>query len=77
MGGRSSILLCRTLGNGGCMVSYGGMSKQPVQVPTGNLIFNDISLRGFWMSRWYEKSENYDVSFINYDSTILGTCKNV
>lgn len=59
------------------MVSYGGMSKQPVQVPTGTLIFNDISLRGFWISRWYKKSENYDVSFISLDSTILGTCKNV
>lgn len=63
VGGRSSMLLCRTLGMQGCMVSYGGMSKQPIQVPTGSLIFNDIRLRGFWMSEWYKKSNNYDVSF--------------
>uniref|UniRef100_A0A915ECC7 Enoyl-[acyl-carrier-protein] reductase, mitochondrial n=1 Tax=Ditylenchus dipsaci TaxID=166011 RepID=A0A915ECC7_9BILA len=58
VGGRSSLLLARILSPGGCMVSYGGMSKQPVQVPTGSLIFSDISLRGFWMSRWYDKKEN-------------------
>lgn len=36
------------------MVTYGGMSRKPVAVPTGRLIFNDISLRGFWLSRWTE-----------------------
>lgn len=36
------------------MVTYGGMSRKPVCVPTGRLIFNDISLRGFWLSRWTE-----------------------
>jgi len=34
------------------MVTYGGMSKQPVTVPTGSLIFQDVSVRGFWMSQW-------------------------
>lgn len=36
------------------MVTYGGMSLQPVTVPTSPFIFNDINLRGFWMTRWYE-----------------------
>ena len=36
------------------MATYGGMSRKPVCVPTGRLIFNDISLRGFWLSRWTE-----------------------
>jgi hypothetical protein len=36
------------------MVTYGGMSRKPVCIPTGRLIFNDISLRGFWLSRWTE-----------------------
>ncbi|KAI6232849.1 Enoyl-[acyl-carrier-protein] reductase, mitochondrial [Aphelenchoides fujianensis] len=54
VGGRSSLNLARTLGAGGCMVTYGGMSKQAVQCPTGPLIFKGISLRGFWMSQWYD-----------------------
>lgn len=33
-------------------VTYGGMSKQPVMVPTGLLIFNDVRCSGFWMTRW-------------------------
>jgi trans-2-enoyl-CoA reductase len=34
------------------------MSKQPLQVPTGSLIFNDISCRGFWISSWYDQEGN-------------------
>ena len=62
VGGRSSLLVGRALAPGGCLVTYGGMSKQPLHVSTSALIFNDISLRGFWMSRWYEKEENLAVS---------------
>jgi trans-2-enoyl-CoA reductase len=53
--------LVRALGPGGCMVTYGGMSQQPVQLSTASLIFNDVTLRGFWMSRWYEDENNFKV----------------
>lgn len=52
VGGKSSMGLFRYLGPKGTMVTYGGMSKQPVTVPTGSLIFQDVSVRGFWMSQW-------------------------
>ena len=29
-----------------------------MQVPTAPLIFNDIQLRGYWMSRWYTVDAN-------------------
>ena len=35
------------------MVTYGGMSRKPITVPTSLFIFKDISLRGFWMTRWH------------------------
>lgn len=38
------------------MVTYGAMSKQPVQLPTGLLIFKNISFDGFWVSRWSERN---------------------
>jgi trans-2-enoyl-CoA reductase len=34
VGGKSSLSLLRTLGEGGLMVTYGGMSRQPVTVTT-------------------------------------------
>jgi trans-2-enoyl-CoA reductase len=36
------------------MVTYGGMSRQPVITPTTHLIFNDLRLRGYWMTRWVQ-----------------------
>eukprot|EP01084_Bolivina_argentea_P091610 164894_1 len=39
------------------LVTYGGMSKQPLIVPTAPLIFKDISLYGFWMTKWKQKCE--------------------
>lgn len=52
VGGRSATELSRMLGSGGQMVTYGGMSRKPVMLPTGPLIFKDLSFRGFWMTRW-------------------------
>jgi hypothetical protein len=26
--------------------------KEPLKIPTGMLIFNDLSFKGFWMTRW-------------------------
>jgi trans-2-enoyl-CoA reductase len=52
VGGASAGLLLQVLGPGGTMVTYGGMSTQPVTVPTGHLIFEDIKLAGYWQSRW-------------------------
>ena len=31
------------------------MSKKPVTAPTSALIFKDIALRGFWMTRWNQR----------------------
>jgi len=55
VGGPTATEMSRLLGVGGTMVTYGGMSLQPVTVPTSPFIFNDITLKGFWMSRWYEQ----------------------
>lgn len=59
VGGKSSMGLFRYLGPKGTMVTYGGMSKQPVTVPTGSLIFQDVSVRGFWMSQWNVDHQKY------------------
>jgi len=60
VGGKSSLLLARVLTENGCLVTYGGMSQQPVQALTSQFIFDNIILRGFWMSKWSESPENVE-----------------
>lgn len=50
--GQNALEVLRHLGHGGIMVTYGGMSREPLTVPTSALIFKDISLKGFWMTAW-------------------------
>jgi trans-2-enoyl-CoA reductase len=40
--------------DGGRLVTYGGMSRQPVTIPTSALIFKDVKLEGFLLTRWLE-----------------------
>ena len=51
VGGSSATELAKSLAPGGAHVTYGGMSLKPVTVPTSALIFKDISIRGYWLSR--------------------------
>ncbi|KAI1806946.1 NAD(P)-binding protein [Daldinia bambusicola] len=52
VGGKSASSIAKALGTGGTMVTYGGMARQPVALPTGLLIFKDVRFVGFWLSRW-------------------------
>ena len=55
VGGDSASLLAKCLADGGHHVTYGAMSKQPLKLSNGFLIFKDITFHGFWMTRWYKK----------------------
>jgi trans-2-enoyl-CoA reductase len=54
VGGLSSAELARSLEKNGTLVTYGGMSRKPVQIPTGAFIFHNIKCVGFWLSKWNE-----------------------
>jgi trans-2-enoyl-CoA reductase len=38
----------------------GGMLKQPVTIPTSQLIFRDMRLRGYWHSRWMVENSLFE-----------------
>ena len=55
------------------LVTYGGMSRQPVKLPTvryvamttitsvytqGSLIFKDVKFVGYWNAKWIERNKN-------------------
>lgn len=56
VGGALVNNMAKHLAAGSPMVTYGAMSKQPVSLPMGLLIFKDISFNGFWVSRWSDKN---------------------
>lgn len=65
VGGKSSLYLASSLAENGCMVTYGGMSRQATQAPTAPLIFKNISLRGFWLMTWIRaQKDNRAISSI-------------
>ncbi|KOC61095.1 putative trans-2-enoyl-CoA reductase, mitochondrial [Habropoda laboriosa] len=56
--GQNALEVLRHLAHGGIMVTYGGMSREPLTVPTSALIFKDITLKGFWMTAWTKTNIN-------------------
>ncbi len=61
VGGESVGRLCRAVAPGGVVVTYGGATAEPLRFPTRQLIFNDLTLRGFWLDQWtrtHPKEEN-------------------
>ena len=47
--------MAKCLDDGATFVSYGSMSKQPLSIPSGLLIFRDLRFRGFWLTGGYAK----------------------
>ncbi|SDU24230.1 NADPH:quinone reductase [Verrucomicrobium sp. GAS474] len=52
VGGESAALVSKLLAPGGVHVTYGAMSRQPVKVSNGALIFSAMTYRGFWLTHW-------------------------
>ena len=62
VGGESAVGIAGALVESGTLITYGAMSRQPLRVPNGLLIFKNITLRGFWVSRWYCTAEPQKIS---------------
>jgi len=41
---------------GGTIVAYGSLTKQPPALNSISIIFNDVRVRGFWLTKWFEIS---------------------
>jgi NADPH:quinone reductase-like Zn-dependent oxidoreductase len=54
VGGATYGRLANSLEFGGTLVAYGVLSGKAATVNTALTIFNDVRLRGFWLSKWYE-----------------------
>lgn len=52
VGGKNATAVARSLDENATLVTYGGMSKQPLMLPIGLLIFKNIRFQGFWLTLW-------------------------
>ena len=52
VGGKSCTNIARLLADSAVLVTYGGMSKEPVSIPTSLFIFKRLTCAGFWLNKW-------------------------
>lgn len=53
VGGDATNRLGEALGDGATLVNYGAMSGEPCKIAPTLIIFKDITIRGFWLAKWY------------------------
>lgn len=56
VGGETFGRLADSLGYGGTIVTYGGLSGKPGTLNTAKVIFNNTRVRGFWLYKWYQEA---------------------
>ncbi len=60
VGGDSALRLLKLLQAGSTHVTFGAMSRKPLTIPNGPLIFSDIRVRGFWVSQWMKRASRME-----------------
>lgn len=56
VGGSIALEMLAFLEHNATIVTYGGMSRNPVSIPTSSLIFKNFKFVGYWMTRWYREN---------------------
>ena len=64
VGGESALRLMNLLAPGGIHITYGAMSRRPLTVPNGQLIFKDLQLRGLWVTKWIESAPREELDAV-------------
>ncbi len=57
VGGMATERVASCLAEGGTVVNYGAMSGEPCVITPRSFIFNDITLKGFWLAKWFRTSK--------------------
>lgn len=71
IGGEGTRRIGHALANGGVIVNYGLLSGQPCMVDASETVFRDVSLRGFWLARWFASATPQELQKTYADLTKL------
>lgn len=61
VGGDSALRLMDLLSAAGALVTYGAMSRRSLKVPNKHLIFKNLEIRGYWLTRWAETASHLEI----------------
>lgn len=69
-------MACSCLQSGGLYLAYGAQSGKPIRMSNSDLIFKDITCKGFWLSRWFRKQPPHVVEdlFDLFRSQVFKPC---
>ncbi len=56
VGGAATGRLANCLCDGATLVNYGRMSGEPCTLQPDGFIFRDLTMRGFWLARWFRQA---------------------
>ena len=56
VGGRTGALALESLRPGGILIAYGLLSRGRTSIDTGDMIFKETTIRGFWLNSWFRKT---------------------
>lgn len=56
IGGAATDHLANCLEEGGVLVNYGMMSGEPCHIAPANIVFRGITVKGFWLAKWFEQA---------------------
>jgi NADPH:quinone reductase-like Zn-dependent oxidoreductase len=62
IGDTSSVNLLNCLSESGVLASYGNMSRKPMVVQPGTVVFKKLTIRGFWLVHWYQSAEPNEIA---------------
>lgn len=62
IGGQATARLARCVADGGTVVNYGALSGEACVIEPRETIFRDVTLRGFWVSRWFAQASPAELS---------------
>jgi NADPH:quinone reductase-like Zn-dependent oxidoreductase len=62
VGDTSSMNLMNCLSESGVLASYGNMSRKPMVVQPGTVVFKKLTIRGFWLVHWYQSADPDEIT---------------
>ncbi|PWN37851.1 GroES-like protein, partial [Meira miltonrushii] len=54
--GQANADMAKLMSTNSTLITYGAMSRQPLTVPAGLIIFQNMAIRGFMMNKWYAQN---------------------